>query len=175
MSRKSRTVTETREREKFQLATRKVRARETNSNSKFLFWTGQAIFTHVGESEMVFDTKDFFLELTHVRKERSEKRESFKKEKEWRERARDYCDDEEEEKLRGSVACFDGVSERHIANHVAGEPFECLKISVLSVWHAMKLARYEKCSSNTGMLPTMLHTYKYRREKEKEREIESCW
>lgn len=95
---------------------------------------------------MVFDTKQHFLKPTITResvlKERSAaKRERVKNKKESEERERDFCDDDEE-KLRSSVACFDGVRVRgaktrdvtpHCKPRLAGEPFECLKISVLSV------------------------------------------
>lgn len=70
-----------------------------------------------------------------------QRKERVKNKRESEERERDFCDDDEE-KLRSSVACFDGVRVRgaktgdvtpHCKPRLAGEPFECLKISVLSV------------------------------------------
>lgn len=71
-----------------------------------------------------------------------QRKERVKNERECRvKRERDFCDDDEE-KLRSSVACFDGARVRgaktrdatpHCKPRLAGEPFECLKISVLSV------------------------------------------
>lgn len=94
---------------------------------------------------MVFDTKQHFLKPTitreSVRKSAVQRKERVKNKRESEERERDFCDDDEE-KLRSSVACFDGVRVRgaktrdvtpHCKPRLAGEPFECLKISVLSV------------------------------------------
>lgn len=95
---------------------------------------------------MVFDTKQTFLKpaLTLARalgKSAVQRKERVKNKRESEERERDFCDDDEE-KLRSSVACFDGVRVRgaktgdvtpHCKPRLAGEPFECLKISVLSV------------------------------------------
>lgn len=70
-----------------------------------------------------------------------QRKERVKNKRESEKRERDFCDDDEE-KLRSSVACFDGVRVRgaktrdvtpHCKPRLAGEPFECLKISVLSV------------------------------------------
>lgn len=95
------------------------------------FGRAKLYLPRVREKEMVFDTKQTFFEARSHARERferaqcSEKRELKTRESAERERARDFCDDDEE-KLRSSVACFDGVrvreelklvTSRHIASH----------------------------------------------------------